>query len=666
MNAGMTAEPARPIVPRMLHMRTGRRTRAALAAARLHDFLLASDPGLLRLLLSVRGMLSVFLATTAAVVASTWFGFPVVECASGITLSMMGPFLSQEPTRQQRQRTLLVLMPAAIGANVLTAILHGRGVAGDSLFLLLVFACFLLAPRSQRGIGIGLVAIITTYIGLFLELPPSTLPVQVASQVVAVPIIAFVSFVILPVSPVRTLRRIVAAVQARAAQVIRHLQAARSGDAPALRRDLLRLSQLALAADDQVALLDPATGAQVRTALVDVELWTARLVDGLPAPADKRRTVRLGLHAQRIGRGRPYSTEPGQFAPGTALEALVGLGNAVHALGEAARHGAPEQPGPPRVFVPGKLAWRLAVRVTVAAGLAMAGGIALSPQRWFWAVITVYVVFLNARTRGDTIYRGVQRLLGTLAGIAAGLVLATALAGDTRVELVMLLGCVFGMYYFFLVSYVVGIFFVTVMLGILYGMLGAPLEDVLVLRLVETAVGAAAAMAVAAFVLPTRTRDQVRASGRIVLANLAAAVRAVGTGEGRTAALAAMRPVDRAVADLRLALAPLVAGRSLLRRPAVERGASALVECVHWTRMLAAEGGNVPPGAARDDLVADAASIADRLDTLARGAGPGGAATLRSDELAAPGRAIHGLDRAVSSLAERLESGPVDAFAMGG
>ena len=83
---------------------------------------------------------------------------------------------------------------------------------------------------------------------------------------------------------------------------------------------------------------------------------------------------------------------------------------------------------------PGPLAWRLATRVTLAAGLAMAGGMALSPQRWFWAVMTVYVVFLNARSRGDTIYKGIQRLGGTLLGIGSGLVLATACAGDARLR----------------------------------------------------------------------------------------------------------------------------------------------------------------------------------------------------------------------------------------
>ena len=74
-------------------------------------------------------------------------------------------------------------------------------------------------------------------------------------------------------------------------------------------------------------------------------------------------------------------------------------------------------------------------------------------------------------------------------GLVGGLTLASLLAGDTIVLLVALLAAVFGMYYFFIVSYTIGIFCVTVFLGLLYSLLGASLEPLLVLRLEETAIG---------------------------------------------------------------------------------------------------------------------------------------------------------------------------------
>lgn len=647
----------------------------------MRDVIIEADPGLLRLHLSIRGTLSVFLATIAAVVAGRLGNFSPVECASGVTLSLMAPFLMREPTRRQRQITLLALSLPAVGATLLTTVLHGHGPAGDSMFLVLVFACFLFAPRSPVGVALGLVAIVTTYVGLYLELPPSTLPIQVASQILVLPIVALACFVIVPMNPAATLRRTVSVVQARAAKVIQRAgmlsahsdQASKS--ATALRRALIRLNEAALAADDQLALLPLGVSAPVRSGLVDVELWTARLLEALQTERpDARWPQRLTLHARRIGRGGRYTMHPAQFPHGTTTSALVALGSAVHALGEAARMTGPAPVVPAVPVVRGPLAWRMATRVTLAAGVAMAGGMMLSPQRWFWAVITVYVVFLNARSRGDTIFRGIQRVGGTLLGIASGLALAITVAGDPSFEVGLLLSAVFGMYYFFSISYTAGIFCVTVMLGLLYGMLGSPLETVLLLRLEETAIGAVSAIVVAAFVFPARTRDQVRSSGRAVLLRLSEVVEASRqalAGHSSPAPIEAMRPVDRQVADLKLALAPLTARHSLLRRAPIERPVSALLDCVYWARLLAAEGrvsSELPDTSSNGraaSVQADLHALASHLVTLASGD------VLRGETISmtcstqdAIGRAIHGLDHAVKLLAERIEVGAYEAFAM--
>jgi hypothetical protein len=659
---------------------------AGLLLLTLWDRIAAADPGLLRLTMAVRGTLSVLLTTLAAVAASRYFGFAPFECASGITLSLMMPFLMREPTLRQRQRTLVVLALPAMGATVATSLLHGYGVIGDSWFLVLVFVCFVVHPLHPRLIGAGLVAVVITYIGLYLELPPATLPLQLAAIALAVPIIAFACFVVLPMNPAATLRRAVAAVQGRAAQVLGHAREVAETQAPPeaalarLRRDLGRLNEAALAADDQLPLLEPQGREAVRAGLIDIELATARLVDALrEAPAEglrgnPRHAMRLKLHERRMRRGRAYHMNPGQFEPGTLLAALVDLGQAVHRLGVAAGAIAPGREPAVSSLPPGPLAWRLATRVTLAAALAMAGGMALSPQRWFWAVITVYLVFLNARTRGDTIYKGMQRLGGTLLGIVSGLILATATAGHLWLQVAVLLASVFGMYYWILISYTIGIFSVTIMLGLIYGLLGAPLESVLLLRLEETAIGAVAAFLVAGFVLPTPTREQVIRSGRGVLAALVDAVRACRVAlEGATPAggaapaadpMLAMRRVDRQVADLRLALTPLIAGRALLRRAALERPVPALLDCVHWTRVLAAA--SPAPEADATALAAQAARIEARLAALAgvACASTPAAALPAPHSASAAGAALQRLEVAVALLAERLEIGALEGFAL--
>ncbi|MEJ1976745.1 MAG: FUSC family protein [Acetobacteraceae bacterium] len=112
-----------------------------------------------------------------------------------------------------------------------------------------------------------------------------------------------------------------------------------------------------------------------------------------------------------------------------------------------------------------------------------------------------------------------------MAGLVGGVALAFLLDGHATLETGVIVIAVFGMYYLFTTSYTLSMFCVTILLGLLYGLLGADLEPLLMLRLEETAVGAVAAVLVAAFVLPARTRDQVRRSGATVLSALAEAVR---------------------------------------------------------------------------------------------------------------------------------------------
>ncbi len=648
----------------MLQVRTGRlRQRGAILAMvrAVPDWLAARDPGLARLQMAARGTSAVLLTTILGMVLGGLLHVPVFEFASGITYSLMAPFLTREPTLRQRQISVGLLVLPAMASTVLTAVLHGYGPAGDSCFLVLVFVCFLLHPLHPRAIGMGLIAVVITYIGLFLELPPSTLPMQLVGIVLAWPVTAFACFVLVPVNPARTLRLAVRSVRWRAARALRPWT-----DGRRLQRDLVRLNEATLAADDQLALLQPAHSEPggreaVRALLIELELTTARLLGVLRRePVDARHARRLALHGRRMREGRGYHMDPALAEPGTVRGLLVQLGHAVHGLGLAAAgmQSARSMPAGPPVKR-GPLAWRMAGRVTLASALAMAGGMALSPQRWFWAVITVYLVFVTTRSRGEAITKGAERLAGTLFGIVSGLVLATALAGQEWLQAGALLLSVFGMYYWITASYTIGIFCVTVMLGLIYGMLGASLETLLVLRLEETAIGALAAVFVAGFVLPQRTRDQVMMSGRGVLTALAAAVaacRAAMAGDRVAAPLERMRAVDRQVADLRLAIAPLTIGRSLIRRSALERPVPALLECVHWTRVLAVES---QVGAAPGWALEAVEVIERRLAGVLAGERVAGGVVVEDGAL---GEALRRLDEAVGVLGERLEIGALEGF----
>lgn len=645
----------------------------------LQDRRAIADPGLLRLKLAARGTLSVMLTTVAVAVVAHLGGWSGVDFASGVTFSSMAPFMMRDQSPRQRRKTLLVLSIPATVATVFTASLHGHETAGAICFLGLVFLCFLVQPRSPRMTPIGFTAIVIAYIGLYLELPPRTIGLQILSIVIALPAVAFSCFVVVPMNATATLRQMLSAVRGRAARALQIAAKVEMAPSPAraaisLRRALVRLNEVALAADDQLAFLRPEGFETSRARLVHLELAIVRVIEALSVQVQGRRQhLRMMLHARRMRRGGRYAMTSTQAETGSLRSALVDLGHAVHALGEIGTDAnwnvAAQAVKPP----PGPFAWRTATRVTVAAALAMAAGMALSPQRWFWAVITVYVVFLNARSRGDTILKGAQRLAGTVLGIASGILVASVLAGRGGLEVGALCVTLFGMYYFLFTSYTIGIFFVTVLLGLLYGMLGASPEAVLVLRLEETAIGAVIGILVATFFMPVRTREQVRRSGRLVLGRLADAVRAsreAMEGSSGLSPTEAMRRADRQIGDLRLALAPIVARRNLLRRNDLERPIPALRDCVHWTRALCATVVTDCPRVDLEPLRDQMKRIEGRLANLATEVASSDWTVSTTAPQSADSRTakvketLDGLEQAVALLAERLEIHALETFSV--
>jgi hypothetical protein len=148
---------------------------------------------------------------------------------------------------------------------------------------------------------------------------------------------------------------------------------------------------------------------------------------------------------------------------------------------------------------------RQAFQATAACAFAMAAGQFLSDERWYWAVGTAWWIFVNTASRGETLVRGFRRVLGTVIGIAIGLVLAVPLDGAGAPTAGLVAVCVFGVFYAAAVSYTWMMLAVTVMAGLLYGLLGVLDPGLLVLRVMETGVGALGAALAVLLVLPVTT-----------------------------------------------------------------------------------------------------------------------------------------------------------------
>lgn len=149
------------------------------------------------------------------------------------------------------------------------------------------------------------------------------------------------------------------------------------------------------------------------------------------------------------------------------------------------------------------LAWRPAVLATVAALLALLAGDEMSSERSMWAVISTFVVFLGTHSREGTVARVGKRLVGTLAGAAASVLLVALFKGEPWVLVGLMALCVFGWAYFILHAYTRGVFFITLLVGLVYGQLGFAIVALAVLRVEEVVLGCLIAFALSVSLMPS-------------------------------------------------------------------------------------------------------------------------------------------------------------------
>ncbi|WNI14367.1 FUSC family protein [Actinacidiphila sp. ITFR-21] len=282
---------------------------------------------------------------------------------------------------------------------------------------------------------------------------------------------------------------------------------------------------------------------------------------------------------------------------------------------------------------------RAAVQVAAGSALAVVGGEFLSAQRWYWAVLTCWVVFLNTSSRGEILVRGYRRLIGTMVGVVAGVLLAGLVGRHTWTAFALVLVLIFGMFFTAPLSYALMSFFVTAMLGLLYTLLHTYSLSVLVLRIEETALGAACGAIAALVVLPVRTdehTDEQLTTALIRLRDVATAAVAQLSGGPAADLLDMARDLDSALDDLRRSTDPLTYPITPLRvRRRTVRYLVALLEtCAYHARALAATAELVPYStsvAADPRLAAVGRRIAHNIDVLiarvADGAPAGGVRT---------------------------------------
>ncbi|HEX8008735.1 MAG TPA: FUSC family protein, partial [Trebonia sp.] len=164
---------------------------------------------------------------------------------------------------------------------------------------------------------------------------------------------------------------------------------------------------------------------------------------------------------------------------------------------------------------------RVAIQMGVAVGGAIVAGDALSGRRFYWAVLAAFLTFMGTNTAGEQLRKSFFRVAGTFIGVIAGSALAHLVGDRVGLQIPVVLVALFLGLYLFRINYTFMTIAITVMVSLLYLELNEFSNSLLLLRLEETAVGAAVAMATVLLVFPLHIGRVARVAARQHLEALA-------------------------------------------------------------------------------------------------------------------------------------------------
>ncbi len=621
--------------------------RALDAAQSTWDRIAASDPGLERLGTAARTTVGVAAAVGVADLAVRLLHAPFTTEILAAVIAEISSISVRDPKPAERRLTTLLLPLPACAAIVLGTLLVPHRIVSDAAFIAIMFAAVALRGCGTRATSLAMLAFFGYFFSLFLGATLAGLPWLLAGVAIGTACTFLFRFILWPDRPERIVRRAIATFRARARAVLDALPAALHArhweDRPRrrLRRRIELLRDCALAIEDRLAesgSFSDAEKTMLRLTLFDAELsaenLTSRALAAVNARPERTADIARAVAAagNRLPRA-PTSNSHGKRMPTEALHAMRAGCAAMDAI-------EPEQPagslpGPParsqlqRGVQSKHGAWsqslspaiRQAIQVTLASSIALVCGEFLSPHRWYWAVLAAFVVFSGTQSSGEIRARAWSRSLGTALGIVAGLGVVIAVGNDHPLQLVLMFVFMFGAMYFFGTAYGVFVFFITSLLALLYLILGSFSPSLLLLRLIETAVGSTIGILVASFVLPTRTRDALANSAAGLLGTLAAVIecstRRLTDPTDDDDPVSAAQDVDRAVADLMARARPMgIFGAGGPSRTEVRQRILVLNACARYARNLARIARRAPgtlPQALREPMRDLAGGVASNL-----------------------------------------------------
>lgn len=572
----------------------------------LWDRFAAFDPGLVRLTFAMRAVLG----TAATLAVLTALRAPETALVVGGFTAMTTSLAVSDLLPRNQLITLGLGVPLSLASLAAGAALTPYPSAAKLVFLTVICLAVQARRFGPRGLGLGIFGFMAFLLSQFTQARAEQLPQFGASVLVAFGAVTTVWYCVGPITASRALRRLRHAFDVRLHDVLRDTASmiATGQDTDTWSRSLqdrldrLHASVLLIedflderaADEDTEALLPHLSRVEVaahRLAVLAVRATRSPAArNDLPERTARQllaQRIRALRHQPTVGTARAaercaegYEGGPANRPTGSAL--VLDCFPAVDELAEALRVLGPRDRPAGRRTPPGKHApptfgalprrdtdteslkrgaTRQAFQVTAASALAIAGGHLLSPHLWYWAVAAAWVVFIKNESTGEVLLQSLRRLAGTVLGVVFGYGLAALVGEDGPVLLLLLLLCMFGMFYTPSHAYWAVTFFITGTLGMLLALMDTFSTHVLLLRVQETALGVSCGILAAVLVLPTTVRrasDEELVGFLQVLDRLLRTVAAGSTGtEIPTSWVRAAHDLDQALESFRKACLPL-------------------------------------------------------------------------------------------------------------
>lgn len=245
----------------------------------------------------------------------------------GVVIAMLSSAAVNDPDPRQQRLTMLLLPLPATAAVTLGALLAPHKIAGDVVFVAVMFTAVYVRRFGSRGMALGMVAFMAYFFSLFLGATVSMLPWLIAALVIGTACSFVMRTYVLRERPERVLALTLRALRARTGAIVATVRGALAAgelderSRRRLRGGVARLGETALLAESQLE-------------QADVErLWPALDQDEL--------ILRL-FDSELAAESLASAAEHADFVPSELTAAgRAGLTEALDALGETLRDRAP-------------------------------------------------------------------------------------------------------------------------------------------------------------------------------------------------------------------------------------------------------------------------------------------------------------------------------------